>query len=51
MELLQDLILPVKATGPATNGELLDYALDLKEQVRLDAARKAELRKQLEKCQ
>ena len=50
MELLQDLILPVKATGPATNGNLLDYALDLKEQVKLDAVRKAELRKQLEKC-
>src|SRR3990167_4851577 len=50
MELLQDLALPAKPTSPATNGDLLDYAIDLNEQVKLDAVRKAELRKQLEKC-
>jgi len=51
MELLQDLTLPAHPTGPATNSDLLDYALDLNEQVKLDSARKAELRRQLEKCQ
>lgn len=49
--LLMDISLPAHPTGPATNSDLLDYALDLNEQVKLDSARKAELRKQLAKCQ
>ena len=51
MELLQDGILPVRPTAPATNNDLLDYALTMNEQAKAQNIRNAELRRQLSKCE
>lgn len=50
MSLVRDLTLPGKPTRKPVNGDLLGYVMEMQEQVRLDSARKAELRAQLDRC-
>lgn len=51
LSLLRDLTLPTAPRAAPINGDFLSFAQDVKDSMDLDAERKAELRKQLERCQ
>ena len=51
MSLLVELTLPAKPIGQAVNNDLAEAKRDMDKAISADNVKKAELRKQLEKCQ